>query len=154
MFSMCSELTPRAPIPDTRIPQLMQPCRWVIPDRKHQLILPCAGGYHTVVPDCRQGGRKNQVDWFLPGCGPEQWSISANVQHIVGGRSCTLCLCKCPPPPSPKLESIGRPRRAGRPLYILMSSISSHWTIPAPLTLRNFISLGQSDQRYVYHADC
>ena len=25
MFSMCSELTPRAPIPDTRIPQLMQP---------------------------------------------------------------------------------------------------------------------------------
>ena len=27
MFSMCSELTPRAPIPDTRIPQLMQPCR-------------------------------------------------------------------------------------------------------------------------------
>ena len=23
---MCSELTPRAPIPDTRIPQLMQPC--------------------------------------------------------------------------------------------------------------------------------
>ena len=27
MFSMCSELTPRARIPDTRIPQLMQPCR-------------------------------------------------------------------------------------------------------------------------------
>ena len=26
MFSMCSELTPRACIPDTRIPQLMQPC--------------------------------------------------------------------------------------------------------------------------------
>ena len=26
MFSMCSELTPRARIPDTRIPQLMQPC--------------------------------------------------------------------------------------------------------------------------------
>ena len=26
MFSMCSELTPRAPIPDTRIPQFMQPC--------------------------------------------------------------------------------------------------------------------------------
>ena len=24
---MCSEFTPRAPIPDTRIPQLMQPCR-------------------------------------------------------------------------------------------------------------------------------
>ena len=26
MFSMCSELTPHARIPDTRIPQLMQPC--------------------------------------------------------------------------------------------------------------------------------
>ena len=26
MFSMCSELTPRARIPVTRIPQLMQPC--------------------------------------------------------------------------------------------------------------------------------
>ena len=26
MFSMCSELTPRAPILDTRIAQLMQPC--------------------------------------------------------------------------------------------------------------------------------
>ena len=26
MFSMCSELTPCARIPDTRIPQLMQPC--------------------------------------------------------------------------------------------------------------------------------
>ena len=25
MFSMCSKLTPRARIPDTRIPQLMQP---------------------------------------------------------------------------------------------------------------------------------
>ena len=28
MFSMCSELTPRAHIPDTTIPQLMQPCTW------------------------------------------------------------------------------------------------------------------------------
>ena len=26
MFSMCSELTPRARIPDIRLPQLMQPC--------------------------------------------------------------------------------------------------------------------------------
>ena len=25
-FSMCSELTPRAPVPDNRTPQLMQPC--------------------------------------------------------------------------------------------------------------------------------
>ena len=29
MFSMCSELTPRARIPDTRIPQLMRPCSTV-----------------------------------------------------------------------------------------------------------------------------
>ena len=28
MFSMCSELTPRASIPETRIPQLMQPWVW------------------------------------------------------------------------------------------------------------------------------
>ena len=28
MFSMCSELTPRARIPDTRIPQFMQPWSW------------------------------------------------------------------------------------------------------------------------------
>ena len=101
---MCSELTPRAPIPDTRIPQLMQPCRWVIPDRKHQLILPCVGGYHTVVPDCRQGGRKNQVDWFLPDCGPEQWSISADVQHIVGGRSCTCASASAHPLPLQSLN--------------------------------------------------
>ena len=26
MFSMCSKFTPRARIPNTRIPQLMQPC--------------------------------------------------------------------------------------------------------------------------------
>ena len=31
MFSMCSKLTPRAPIPDTRIPQLMQP--WLTDNR-------------------------------------------------------------------------------------------------------------------------
>ena len=29
MFSMCSEFTPRARIPDSRIPQLMQPCESV-----------------------------------------------------------------------------------------------------------------------------
>ena len=29
MFSMCSELTPRARIPDSRIPQFMQPCIYV-----------------------------------------------------------------------------------------------------------------------------
>ena len=28
MFSMCSEHAPRARIPDTRIPQLMQPCQY------------------------------------------------------------------------------------------------------------------------------
>ena len=29
MFSMCSELTPRAPIPDSRIAQFMQPCLYI-----------------------------------------------------------------------------------------------------------------------------
>ena len=29
MFSMCSEFTPRAPVPDNRIPQLMQPCSYI-----------------------------------------------------------------------------------------------------------------------------
>ena len=29
MFSMCSELTPCAPIPVTRIPQFMQPCVYI-----------------------------------------------------------------------------------------------------------------------------
>ena len=37
MFSMCSELTPRAHIPDTRIPQLMQPCL------KFELGVTCEG---------------------------------------------------------------------------------------------------------------
>ena len=36
MFSMCSELTPRARIPDNRIPQLMQPC---FQGAEEQLIL-------------------------------------------------------------------------------------------------------------------
>ena len=36
MFSMCSELTPRARILDTRIPQLMQPC---FQGAEEQLIL-------------------------------------------------------------------------------------------------------------------
>ena len=38
MFSMCSELTPRARIPDTRIPQLMQP--WLRAQQKslHKLM--------------------------------------------------------------------------------------------------------------------
>ena len=30
MFSMCSELAPRAHVPDNRIPQLMQPCQIVL----------------------------------------------------------------------------------------------------------------------------
>ena len=33
MFSMCSELTPRARIPDTRIPQFMQPCPPITPSK-------------------------------------------------------------------------------------------------------------------------
>ena len=48
MFSMCSELTPRARIPDTRIPQLMQPCQgirsllWIPAEMiKRKIILQC-----------------------------------------------------------------------------------------------------------------
>ena len=33
MFSMCSELSPRASIPDTRIPQFMQPCPPITPSK-------------------------------------------------------------------------------------------------------------------------
>ena len=42
MFSMCSEHTPRARIPDTRIPQLMQPC--FQPKQKVDL---CSSGWST-----------------------------------------------------------------------------------------------------------
>ena len=42
MFSMCSELTPRARILDTRIPQLMQPCSGNVASfftpKKYQLL--------------------------------------------------------------------------------------------------------------------
>ena len=34
-FSTCSELTPRAPVPDNRIPQLMQPCH---PEKKKMTL--------------------------------------------------------------------------------------------------------------------
>ena len=34
MFSTCSELTPRARIPDTRIPQLMQPWMYEVDEAK------------------------------------------------------------------------------------------------------------------------
>ena len=36
MFSMCSELTPRAHVPDNRIPQLMQP--WFTYWRNERLV--------------------------------------------------------------------------------------------------------------------
>ena len=39
MFSMCSELTPRAPIPDGRMEQIMQPCsgRWKMMDNLREM---------------------------------------------------------------------------------------------------------------------
>ena len=40
MFSMCSELTPRARIPDTRIPQFMQPWMCVYKSRCVYMCLP------------------------------------------------------------------------------------------------------------------
>ena len=43
MFSMCSEPTPRARIPDTRIPQVMQP--WYIPSLESKSFLTFEGEY-------------------------------------------------------------------------------------------------------------
>ena len=44
MFSMCSELTPRAHIPDTRIPQLMQPCIVTgVYYKAKEMVLPSSG---------------------------------------------------------------------------------------------------------------
>ena len=45
MFSMCSELTPRAPVPDNRIPQLMQPC---FQTDQNSSIIPVRN-YHNVI---------------------------------------------------------------------------------------------------------
>ena len=100
--------------------------------------------------------RKNPVGCFLSGCGDqciaEHLSESATQLVVDQAWEADMLLGSSPPrallpphdaaqvpTPSPKLESIGRPRRPP-PLYILMSSISSHWTIPPPLTLCTFIS--------------
>ena len=45
MFSMCSELTPHAPIPDSRIAQFMQPCVW--PDD----MIGESSGFHVDNPE-------------------------------------------------------------------------------------------------------
>ena len=42
MFSMCSELTPRAHVPDNRIPQLMQPWKETIFFKFQQVALPAS----------------------------------------------------------------------------------------------------------------
>ena len=56
MFSMCSKLTPRARIPDTRIPQLMQPCNSGAPKPSHRglpsLYLE-ANGPHLSIQDAQ-----------------------------------------------------------------------------------------------------
>ena len=94
--------------------------------------------------------RKNPVGCFLSGCGDqciaEHLSESATQLVVDQAWEADMLLGSCPPrallpphdadqvpTPSPKLESIERPPRPP-PLYILMSSISSHWTIPLPLT--------------------
>ena len=48
MFSMCSELTPRARIPDTRLPQLMQPWRKIDFDYIEQICLKYKNKYRTM----------------------------------------------------------------------------------------------------------
>ena len=57
MFSMCSELTPRAPIPDTRIPQLMQP--WP------------AAGWSKMLKTSEE--RERTDDFFAPSPHPESY---------------------------------------------------------------------------------
>ena len=96
--------------------------------------------------------RKNPVDCFLPGCRDHciaehcTGAILGGDQAYIGVHWRRMLMPTKHPAapqvagtPSPKLESIGRPRRPP-PLYILMSSISSHWTIQPPLTLCTFIS--------------
>ena len=56
---MCSELTPRAPIPDTRIPQLMQPC--------YLAVLGSSGLY-----------------WAVLGCTVHYWAVF----RLAGGPGC------------------------------------------------------------------
>ena len=67
MFSMCSELTPHPPIPDTRIPQLMQP--W------YHAILFNTMQYHSIpciVNNCWRsvplsGGQYKAIFYFIEG---------------------------------------------------------------------------------------
>ena len=69
MFSMCSELTPRACIPDTRIPQLMQPCIYLVLPALPvtQLISRCANDPdHPKWPAfCRSGINMLQIIWMI-----------------------------------------------------------------------------------------
>ena len=67
MFSMCSELTPRARIPDTRIPQLMQPCPTVVlkrattvPAFSIHLLLPQTGAVSAA-----ENVRKDQQKMYV-----------------------------------------------------------------------------------------
>ena len=85
MFSMCSELTPRAPIPDTRIPQLMQPwiyhymmqphqCGWMCRRRPPPLL-------SVSLTDLKEVGFLHPLDCFC---------CSLNQPPISEGRSETF----------------------------------------------------------------
>ena len=66
MFSMCSELTPRAHIPDTRIAQLMHFCTYAyFPQRGLNLKI-CVLPFFSVTIETHKmdhSGKKNKICW-------------------------------------------------------------------------------------------
>ena len=64
---MCSELTPRAHIPDTRIPQLMQPCfQQLSLFWDYTLPLPLQSFHNLTGPDDVCGLPLSKIVWFHP----------------------------------------------------------------------------------------
>ena len=87
---MCSELTPRAHVPDNRIPQLMQPwltgklfpeqlCVWVCGLLLHRCLVDpmsnhCHAGLERGSLACVLiGGKLHQCEFFRPSCFAPRW---------------------------------------------------------------------------------
>ena len=92
MFSMCSELTPRAPIPDTRIPQLMQPCCLVY---QKITLFHCSKILYTTImpiqingPYCFMGFMKSQCRDGWDGMGH---TLQTDTTTRAPGRLTSLC---------------------------------------------------------------
>ena len=104
---MCSELTPRARIPDTRIPQFMQPCLWVTHWQAKQMIRPvsddpvllpwpwlgseCGDGVYGCASDkdCQQGWKSSTTtpSFLRP-------SLSSHLDYSLG-LMCNMVTKKC-----------------------------------------------------------